>query len=420
MKLMIGLVAALGAVALAQAPQPKPVAIVGARIVPVSAAVIPSGTIVFENGKITALGERAQVPKGASVIPGRGLSVYPGMMDADTTLGIAEVTGAAPGTVDTNELGSFNPQLLASIGVNPGSDIIGTVRANGVTTALVAMRGGLIPSQASIVDLGIYTNDEMSVRRSAALWINLPGSGGGRVGAGGGGRGAAAAGGNPMQELGDYLEAARRYAAASGPIADPDPALAAMAPYVTAKLPVILTAASAADIRAAIAFGRQQHLKFILAGARDAWQVIPEIKAAGVAVLYGPLTAMPASENDPYDAVYSTPAALQKAGIPFALITGSAADSRNLPYNAALAEAYGLSAEEALKSITLSPAQILGLDAELGSLAVGKRANLVVASGDPIDPRSQIKSVYIDGQLMPPSKHQRLYQQWMTRPGGGR
>src|SRR6185437_3627826 len=133
---------------------------------------------------------------------------------------------------------------------------------------------------------------------------------------------------------------------------------------VTGKLPVIVTASSAADIRAAIRFGQQQHLKIILAGARDAWQAIPEIKAA-------------------------------------------------------LAEAYGLAPEDALKSITLAPAQILGLDSELGSLAVGKRANLILASGDPIDPRSQIKSVYIDGQLMPPSKHQRLYQQWMARPDGG-
>jgi len=265
------------------------------------------------------------------------------------------------------------------------------------------------------VDLGIYTNDEMSVRRSAALWINLPGSGGGRGGRGG----AAPAAGNPMQELGDYLDAARRYAAVPGPIADPNPALAAMTPYVSGKLPVILTASSAADIRAAIRFGQQQHLKFILAGARDAWQAIPEIKAAGVPVLYGPLTAMPASENDPYDAIYTTPSELAKAGIPFAIVSGSAADSRNLPYNAALAEAYGLAPEDALKAITLAPAQILGLDSELGSLAVGKRANVILASGDPIDPRTQIKSVYIDGQLMPPSKHQRLYQQWMARPDGG-
>src|SRR6185437_9651000 len=313
-------------------------------------------------------GAHAAVPKGATVVAGHGMSVYPGLFDADTTLGIAEVTGAAPGTVDTNELGDFNPQLLASIGVNPASDIIGTVRANGVTTALVAMRGGLIPSQASIVDLGLYTNDEMSVRRGAALWINLPGSGGGRGGNGGGRGGAAAAAGNPLQELGDYLDAARRYAAVQGTMADPNPALAAMAPYVTGKLPVIVTASSAADIRAAIRFGQQQHLKIIVAGARDAWQAIPEIKAAGVPVLYGPLTAMPASENDPYDAVYTTPSELAKAGIPFAIVTGSAADSRNLPYNAALAEAYGLAPEDALKSITLAPAQILGLDSELGSL----------------------------------------------------
>ncbi|MGH9481045.1 MAG: amidohydrolase family protein [Terriglobales bacterium] len=405
--------AALGLALAAQSPQPKPVAIVGARIVPVEGAVIPSGTIVFAGGKITAMGERAAVPGGATVVSGRGLSVYPGFIDANTTLGIAEVTGAAPGTVDTTELGAFNPQLISSVAVNPTSDIIGTVRANGVTSALVSMHGGLIPAQSSVIDLGVYTNDEMSVRRDAALWINLPSSaGGGRGGRGG----LAPEPSNPLQELGDYLDAARRYAPIASQTGFPQPAMAAMAPYVTGQLPVILAAASAADIRAAIRFGQQQHLKYILAGARDAWQAIPEIKAAGVPVLYGPLTALPTSENDPYDAIYATPAALAKAGIPFAIVTGSAADSRNLPYNAALAEAFGLAPDAALRAITLAPAQILGLDKELGSLVVGKRANLVVTTGDPLDPRTQFKSVYIDGNLMPPSKHQRLYEQWLARP----
>src|SRR6185312_1319593 len=273
--------AALCAAALAQAPQPKPVAIVDARIVPGVGPVIPSGTIVFENGKITALGAHAAVPKGATVVAGHGMSVYPGLFDADTTLGIAEVTGAAPGTVDTNELGDFNPQLLASIGVNPASDIIGTVRANGVTSALVAMRGGLIPAQASIIDLGIYTNDQMNVRRTAALWINLPSPGGrgGRGGQGGGNADTAAVEAR-MQSLRDYLADARRYAPVANRIAEPDPAMAAMVPYVTGHAPVIIGVSTEDQIKAAIAFGKAEHLKLILAGARDAWKVIPEIKAS--------------------------------------------------------------------------------------------------------------------------------------------
>ncbi|MGN6594226.1 MAG: amidohydrolase family protein [Terriglobales bacterium] len=406
------------ALAAAQAPQPRPVAIVDARIVPVGAPVIAQGTIVFEHGRITALGAHAPVPKGAEVIRGKGLSVYPGMFDADTTVGIAEISGHAPGTMDVNELGDFNPQLVSSKSVNPTSDILGTVRANGVTTVLVAMRGGRISAQASLVDLGLYTNDEMSLERKTALWINFPSSRGGRGGRGGAASGASTA--EQLQQLADYFDAARRYA----PIADktqfPQPAMAAMAPYVTGKLPVIFSVSAAPDIRAAIKFGQAQHLKFILAGALDAWQVIPEIKAAGCPGLYGPLTSMPSSENDPYDAIYTTPAELAKAGIPFAIVTGSAADSRNLPYNAALAEAYGLAPEAALQAITLSPAKLLGVDSQVGSLAVGKRANLMVTSGDPLDPRTQIQSVYIDGLLMPPSKHKRLYDQWMARPDGGK
>jgi imidazolonepropionase-like amidohydrolase len=405
------------ALAAAQAPQPRPVAIVDARIVPVGAPIIAQGTIVFDHGRITALGPRAAVPKGAEVIRGKGLSVYPGMFDADTTVGIAEIAGHAPGTMDVNELGDFNPQLVSGKSVNPTSDILGTVRANGVTTVLVAMRGGRISAQASLVDLGLYTNDEMNLERKAALWINFPSSRGGR-----GGRGAASGGASTaaqLQQLADYLDAARRYAPVAGKTAFPQPAMAAMVPYVTGKLPVIFSVSGAPDIRAAIKFGEAQHLKFILAGALDAWQVIPEIKAAGCPVLYGPLTSMPSSENDPYDAIYTTPSALAKAGIPFAIITGSAADSRNLPYNAALAEAYGLPPAAALEAVTASPAKILGVDSQIGTLAVGKRANLMITSGDPLDPRTQIQSVYIDGLLMPPSKHKRLYDQWMARPDGG-
>jgi imidazolonepropionase-like amidohydrolase len=415
---LLWILAAGAAALVAQAPQPRAVAIVDARIVPVGAPVIAQGTIVFAHGKITALGTHVEVPKGAEIIRGKGIAVYPGMLDADTTVGIAEVSGHAPGTMDVNELGDFNPQLVSGKSVNPTSDILGTVRANGVTTVLVAMRGGRISAQASLVDLGLYTNDEMNLERKAALWINFPSSRGGR-----GGRGGAAAGGSTaqqLQQLADYFAAARRYAPIAGKTQFPQPAMAAMAPYATGAAPVIFSVSSAPDIRAAIKFGQEQHLKFILAGALDAWQVIPEIKAAGCAVLYGPLTSMPSSENDPYDAIYTTPAALARAGIPFAIVTGSAADSRNLPYNAALAEAYGLAPAAALEAVTISPAKILGVDSQVGTLAVGKRANLMVTSGDPLDPRTQIQSVYIDGLLMPPSKHKRLYDQWMARPDGGK
>jgi len=245
-----------------------------------------------------------------------------------------EVTGQAIGTVDTNELGDFNPQLISSVGVNPTSLVLDATRANGVTTALVTMRGGRIPAQASVIDLGLYTNDEMNVRRGAALWVNLP------AGRGGGGRGAGAERWRLREQRQRRRRRVRRPSSSltiistrPGATTQP-PAMAAtptwptlaMQPYLEGKLPVIVPASAAADIRSAIDWGKKQKVKLVIAGANYAWQAIPDLQAAKnpdgtpVPVLYGPVTTMPGA-NDPYDAVYSAPAALAKANIPFAIIT---------------------------------------------------------------------------------------------------
>lgn len=217
--------------------------------------------------------------------------------------------------------------------------------------------------------------------------------------------------------LRDYWNAARRYAASADHAVDRDLALEAMAPYVSGRLPVILAVQRAEDIRAAIAFGEEMKLHYVLAGCNDAWEAVPELAQHHVPVILGEVTALPDSDNDPYDAPYSNAARLAAAGVPFAIATGSAVDSRNLPYNAALAEAYGLPAEEALKAITLYPAQILGLEHELGTLAPGLRANLIVTNGDPLDVRTTVKYLFIDGQPTSlDNKGLRLYREYGGKP----
>lgn len=406
---------------------PPAIALVHGRIVRVSAPTIPDGTVLIENGKIAAVGARVAVPGGARVIDVRGLSVYPGLLDANTTLGIQLVPEGEPGTMDTQEVGDFNPAEQAGVAVNPWNEIIPTVRTNGITDALTAMRGGTIAGQASLIQLAGWTSDQMSVRRGAALWVNFPPQ------QGGGGRGAFArllSGQGPpsaeerereyrrrLDALRDYFDRARLYAGAQHTPEDGNVELDAMIPYVTGKLPVVFVVNRVDDIRAAIQFGESEHLHYVLAGAKDAWLALGLIKQHNVPIIYGPLTTLPNSENDPYDVVYSTPAALWKNGAPFCIASGSATDSRNLPQNAALAEAYGLPAEEALKAVTLYPAQILGVADQLGSIDAGKRADLFVATGDPLDLRTEIKYLFIGGEQVPlVDKGTELFQKFMARP----
>jgi len=414
------------------APAPRqagtPIAIVHAHIVPVGAPVISDGTLLMQDGTITAVGADVSVPGGATVIDAKGLWVYPGMFDANTTLGIAEIPLGAPGTMDVDEVGDFNPAEAAGVAVNPSSEIIGTTRANGVTTALTAPHGGVISGQGSVIDLGIGTTDQMNVRRDAALWVNFPqhhGQGDFYE------RYRRLLAGEPpaspeererayrkqVDQLRDYFSAARRYADVTDHATDRDLAMESMAPYVAGRLPVVFQVDRAEDIRAAVAFGEEMKLKYVLAGCNDAWEAVPTLAEHHVPVILGEVTAMPTSDNDPYDAPYSNAAKLAAAGVPFAIATASAVDSRNLPYNAALAEAYGLPADEALKAITLYPAQILGLQDELGSLAPGKRANVIVTNGDPLDVRTTVRYLFIDGRPTPlDNKGLRLYREYGGKP----
>ena len=419
-------IAALGCGMTAAAVPPPAIALVHGRIVRVSAPAIADGTVLIEGGKIAAVGTRVAVPSGARVIDVRGLSVYPGLVDANTTLGIQLVPEGEPGTMDTQEVGDFNPAEVAAIAVNPSNEIVPTVRTNGITDALTAMRGGVIAGQASLIQLAGWTSDQMAVKRSVALWVNFPPKHAGgrgffaRLAVGSGPQSAeerAREYRRHVNALRDYFDRARLYAAARRTAEDDNVELDAMAPYVTGKLPVIFVVNRVDDIRAAIEFGESEHLHYALAGAKDAWQALGLIKQHNVPIIYGPLTALPNSQNDPYDAVYTTPAALAKNGAPFCIASGSATDARNLAQNAALAEAYGLSAEEALKAVTLYPAQILGVADELGSIDPGKRADLFVATGDPLDLHNVVKYLFIGGEEVPlTDKGTELYHKYMARP----
>ncbi len=408
-------------------------AITNARIVTVSGAEIERGTVVISNGRIAAVGASVAVPAGATTIDATGHVVYPGMMDAGTSMGLSEIPQGAASTVDVSETGSFNPNAQAYYGINPHSAHVGVTRVVGITHVLSLPNGGIISGQGAIMNLSGWTAPEMQVTPRAALVINLPRSG--FAGRGFGGFGAQQQGSTQdaqrmrerqLDSLRTLLRDAEAYGKAidaagrdrSLPRVSRDVVLASLVPAVRGEMPVIFTADRANDIRTAVNFAKEMKLKPIILGGGDAWQIASFLSENSVPVIVNSVMQLPRREDDPYDVNYSSPAKLQKAGVKFAISSGDeGAEVRNLPYTAGMAAAFGLPKEEALKAVTLYPAQMLGVADKFGSIEVGKVANLVVTDGDLLEAKTNTTYLFIDGRPVPLStKHTDLYNLFKDRP----
>ncbi len=411
-------------------------AIRNARIVPVSGPEIPRGTVVIgADGRIQAVGADVAVPPGAQTIDASGLSVYPGMMDAGTTMGLSEIPQGANATVDVAEVGSLNPNAQAMWGINPHSAHVGVTRVVGITHVLSSPSGGLISGQSAVINLAGFTAPDMTVVPKAALVINLPRAG---FSFGRGGFQALMARINQgaesdpdrlrerqLDSIRTILRDAEAYGRAidayqrdhSLPRPQHDVVLAALVPAVRGQMPVLFTAERASEIRAAVEFAREMKLKPIIVGGRDASEVTDLLKQHDVPVLLTAVMDLPSREDDPYDVNFSAPAKLHRAGVRFAITSGDAgAEARNLPYTAGMAAAFGLPREAALRSVTQWPAQILGLGDRLGSIEVGKMANLVVTDGDLLEARTKTRHLFIDGRPISLStKHEVLYETFKDR-----
>jgi len=424
---MSALLSVMAAAALA-ADAPRPIAIRGARIVTVSGPVIEKGTIVLSGGKIVAVGENAAIPGVAEVIDGTGKTVYPGLINGLTTLGLTEI-GSVPGSVDTTETGDINPQARAWLAVQPHSDLIPIARANGVTVVLTAPQGGLVSGQSALLRLAGTTPEALTVKQPAAMHMVYPT-------------------GRPvfnlarlfeepelktfedrvkdrrqnqekeLRRLGNLIEDARALGQRRGASVPSDVDLAeeALGAVARGELPVVMRADAEDDIRGAVRFAGEHGLKLIIAGGLEAWRCADLLKEKDVPVLLQ-VDRLPLRESDRYDASFTNPSALHRAGVRFAIVSDDAADTRNLPYEAAMARAYGLPADVALRAITLSPAEIFGVADRLGALAVGKDADVFVATGDIMDTRTQVTHVFVDGAPQSlETRHTRLYREFKDRP----
>jgi len=401
-----------------------------ARVVTMSGPEIENGTVVVRNGKIEAVGTNVSVPAGAEEINAQGLTVYPGMIDLGTSIGLVEISSGAPGGVDTSEVGDINPNARAITGVNPHSAYVNVARVNGVTSVATLPLGGLIAGQAAFINLDGTTADEMALVPAAALVINYP-----RVSTT-----SFDALFNPqernineavttrdrqLEQLRKPLRDAEAYGRAQDayardprlPRPDQDIALASLVPYVRGLQPVFFRANRESEIRGAVRFAEELRLKPVILGGGEAWKIAAFLREKNVPVILTGVLDLPPREDDPYDTNYAAAAKLQQAGVRFCISSGSAGQFvRNLPLYAGMAAAFDLPRAEAVKAVTLYPAEIMGLSDRLGSIEPGKTANLVITDGDLLEARTRIRYLFINGRRLPlTSRHTELYDQFKNR-----
>lgn len=375
------------------------------------------GVVFNDQGKLFVLA----VPADTSIVYASGLHLFPGMIDAGTVLGLTELDSARE-THDFAEGGDFQPDLRASIAINPDSELIPVTRANGVTTVVTRPVGSIVAGQSALINLNGWVPREMAVVDPLALHVDFPPE-------------SPIFTGNPtapligraiarkqreekIRRLKLLFEQALAYDQSrqqnsNRPL---NPRLEALVPYARGQKPIILQGYRKQDILEALKLADELKLKVILSGAVDAWKVAGELKKRNIPVIVGPTLTMPQEIYDPYDAPYACPARLHEAGVHFCIRSDGGSNTRNLPYEAAMAVSYGLPPEEGLKAVTLYPAEILGVADQLGSIEPGKRANLVLANGDILQASTQVEAIFIDGKpLEPTSKQTRLYDRYRER-----
>jgi len=396
------------------------VVIKGATIIPVVGEDILEGAILIKDGVIEDLGKEINIPPGAKVIDAQGLYAYPGMIDSLCYLGLSEIM-VLRSTVDYRETGRINPQLKAVEALRPDSVHIPIARSNGITAALVAPSGSLITGQSGLIRLVGWTPEEMVIKSPVAMHIEFPSMPRRR-------RGREA---EPSEESSKRVEELKkvlndtRYYAKRKEVAGKnlllafpefDEKLEFLIPVVKGELPVMISVHMEKDIKAAIKFVEEEKLKAIFLGVEQGWMVADDLKKAGIPVIFSSLNNMPPKWEDGYDGIYRNAAVLQKAGVRFAFSSQSSSLAKDLPYQAAKAAAFGLDRREALKGVTINPAQIFGVEHLMGSLEKGKVANVVLADGDILELRTNIKHVFIDGQEMDLStKYTELLEKFKKR-----
>ena len=403
--------------------QDHPIALVGGTIHTVSGEVIDHGIVLFDKGKIAAVGANVTLPQGTESIDVTAKHVYPGMVDAISSIGLVEID-AVRSTRDVTETGSINPNIRAEAAVNPESEIIPVTRANGVTTAVTMPNGGTISGSAAAMMLDGWTWEEMTLKAPIGMIVNWPSM---TINKAWWERRSEddqkKARTKALDELRNAFRDARAYMTAKHaesqkevPFHKTDLRWEAMIPVLERKVPVLMNAEDIQQIEAAVAWAAQEGVKLVILGGYDSWRVADLLKANDVSVIVNPILRTPWRRWEAYDVQFTIPEKLHEAGVRYCIASGGAWNERNLPYEAAKAAAYGLSKDEALKSVTLYPAQILGIADRVGSLEVGKDATLIITNGDPLEIMTNVQMEFIQGKSVSlQSRHTRLYEKYQEK-----
>lgn len=418
-KLIPTLLATLLALCPAAAARAESLLLRGATVHTITQGTLAPGDVLIRDGRITAVGARLE-EKADRVLDLTGQHLYPGLISPVTELGLVEISGVRA-SVDVAEVGEFTPEVDAWMAVNPDSELIPVARANGITHFAPLPQGRLLSGCSGLMATGGWTIEDLAHRRRTGMhlfWpsqsLSIPGPGSTNV--------------KPLDEQArERREKTRNiehfFADAEAWAKQPAeraqvPAWQAMQPVLRGELPLMIHADGQREIRAALDWAKTRpKLKIVLVGARDAYLLASEIAARKIPVIYTAVFTLPVRGSDAYDAHFTAPALLHKAGVTLALGDFSASGQRNLPYVAAQAATHGLPPEAALAALTLHPARIHGVADRLGSIEPGKDATLFTATGDILDIRSQVRQLWLRGEEQPlATRHTRLAERYQARP----
>jgi len=390
------------------------IAITGGTVYPVSGPKIEHATVLIRDGRIVAVGANVTVPADAAKIDATGKWVTPGLIDGAGQMGLTEIGLVPAGNEGALRGSDIAASFNVAEGINPASNLIPVTRVEGVTTTLASPGGAWIEGQAVLIDLDGATIEQMLIKSPVGIVVDMSE---GSKGAGGTSRAGVA--GRLRRVFNDALEYSRRKAdysrAQMQQLAAPAAELEALLPVLRGQLPLIVYANRVSDIRTALRIAREYKLKLILSGAAEAWEIAADIAAAGVPVLVEPMDNLPS-----YDALgtrYENAAVLAKAGVKVSLMETETHYSRRIRQQAGNAVSFGMTWDQALRAVTLTPAETFGVAGQYGSLDAGKVANVVVWTGDPFELSTGVEHVLIRGKEIPlRSRQTELFERYRTLP----
>lgn len=399
------------------------VILTGATVHTVTQGILTDTDVHIKDGKIMAVGSNLTSGE-AQTIDCSGKHIYPGFIDSGTRLGLSEVSAVSL-TNDFNEIGDITPQMKALTAVNPNSVAIPVTRVNGVTSVIAAPTGGIFSGTAQLINLHGYTPAQMDAGFHGIV-MNFP---------------SAARRGRRDRRSDEDIKKAQEKATkkindlwsevalyhkidsagakVSGATMTYQPEVKALLPAYRGETTLLINANKDKDIEAALEWIKETGVKAILTGVSEGYRVAEKIAAAGIPVITGPVQSIPGRQEARYDIAYANAGLMQKAGVKVALRTNDSENVRNLPFHAGFAAAYGMGVEEALKAITINPAEMFGLGDQYGSIEAGKVANLFVSDGDPFEMKTRITHLFIKGWNIPmESRHTLLYDEFLERSPG--